>query len=52
MDATYCTGKYSHPGTGWYVMRNGIIYTSGTLRECKAFIARSSAYTEKHKELK
>lgn len=37
----YDIGKYKYPGTGWYVLLNGHVCSSGTLRQCRAFIKRS-----------
>ncbi len=34
----YDIGKYKYPGTGYYVLRNGFIVSSGTLKECNVFI--------------
>lgn len=39
-NAHHCLGKYPYPGTTWYVMRNGYICYSGTLRECKTFLTK------------
>lgn len=51
--AHYCIGKYAYPGTGWYVMRNGHICSSGTKTECEAFVAKNdpSEGNELHRSL-
>ena len=37
----YYIGKYKYPGTGWYVLLNGHICSSGTSGKCRAFIKRN-----------
>jgi len=48
MSDHYDINKYKHPGSGWYVLRNGHICYSGSLKECKEFLR---GYLEKAKQI-
>lgn len=37
----FAVGKYRFPGTGWFVLCNGHICSSGTKSECEAFVKRN-----------